>query len=743
MSAHAPDTIFSSGRAMQHLEIIAQKPHPVGPSQAHAEVRDYLLHAIRLLDLEPQVQRTFGFIIWGPSPGYLSGGFVENLLVRLPGNSPDGAILVMAHYDSTPGGPGAADNGSGVSTILEILRALHASPSLRHDVIFLFADGEEPGTIGAQAFVSQHPWFEDVRLVINLDEISNAPATLLRTIGENGIFVQAMAFSAPRPASISLPLHLFPGNDTDLTPFIPTRVSGADFCATAKFTELHTSLDRFEVVSPASVQHIGEQLLAMIRYLGNQPSLEIKLPEEIYFPLVGRMVHYPVTMAYPLMILAGLCFIGTLIFGVLKRELSLPGLVWGLSVFLFCMALSIGIVNLFWFGIQHFHPEYQYSQYRPRLSNDFLYAIGFIVLTLAIFMFMITIVRKKVSALNLVAGAMTIWFPITVAATIIIPETSHLFTWPLFSGSLTLLLALSIRAKKMAWVYTGSGFLFNAVLGTFLWIPMIYYGFLGASFPMLSLIIGETVLLCGTMLPALVWILKLKGWALPAFTFLVALGFVLSGHLVVSKDSPPPFINPIGYWLDADEGDAYWVTFSDELDERQTELLVHPVRRPYTELLQEAPPLSTQTSAAPVLDLDGPRLEALSDEWRGDKRVIQARVTTAMHERITIIIPKEFPILAITLPDNKRTELSPVINQDWILRFDGLPVEGIEIIFEFSWRGPIRFLLIEERTGLPSFLGLLTQPEPGTMKSPGVFSQEIPTDFIAIKKSFVIQKASR
>jgi hypothetical protein len=222
----------------------------------------------------------------------------------------------------------------------------------------------------------------------------------------------------------------------------------------------------------------------------------------------------------------------------------------------------------------------------------------------------------------------------------------------------------------------------------------------------------------------------------------VALGFLLAGHFLVAKDSPPPLVNPIGYWLNVDEGKAYWVTFSDELDQRQAHLLVNPVRHPYTDLLSAAPQFSVLTSLAPVMDQDGPRLEILSDGWVGDKRVVNSLVTTSMHDRVYIIVPKEFPVLAFTLPNNERVELPRIDGNEWVLRFDGMPAEGVEMTFEFSDSGPIQMLLVEEKTGLPSFPGLSTQPEPGTIKSPGEFYQGIPTDFTAINRNYSLQSVS-
>jgi hypothetical protein len=113
-----------------------------------------------------------------------------------------------------------------------------------------------------------------------------------------------------------------------------------------------------------------------------------------------------------------------------------------------------------------------------------------------------------------------------------------------------------------------------------------------------------------------------------------------------------------------------------------------------------------------------------------------------MHDRVYIIVPKEFPVLAFTLPNNERVEVPRIDGNEWVLRFDGMPAEGVEMTFEFSDSGPIQMLLVEEKTGLPSFPGLSTQPEPGTIKSPGEFYQGIPTDFTAINRNYSLQSVS-
>jgi len=82
-------------------------------------------------------------------------------------------VLLVAHYDSVPTGPGANDDGVGVATLLETARALTASAPLQNDVIFLFTDSEETGLLGAQAFVTEHLWAKEVEVVLNFEGRGN------------------------------------------------------------------------------------------------------------------------------------------------------------------------------------------------------------------------------------------------------------------------------------------------------------------------------------------------------------------------------------------------------------------------------------------------------------------------------------------------------------------------------------------------------------------------------------------
>src|SRR5207237_10188473 len=70
---------------------------------------------------------------------------VRNLVATMgPIGSGQPALLLVCHYDSTFAGPGAADDGIGVASLLEIAALLRGA-RLERPVIFLFAAGGELG----------------------------------------------------------------------------------------------------------------------------------------------------------------------------------------------------------------------------------------------------------------------------------------------------------------------------------------------------------------------------------------------------------------------------------------------------------------------------------------------------------------------------------------------------------------------------------------------------------------------
>jgi hypothetical protein len=85
---------------------------------------------------------------------YTMGSYVgANVLATLdPTDGAGGTIIVGAHFDSVPAGPGAADNATGVAIVLAAARYLRDVPGRTHPVVFALFDQEEIGLIGSRAY---------------------------------------------------------------------------------------------------------------------------------------------------------------------------------------------------------------------------------------------------------------------------------------------------------------------------------------------------------------------------------------------------------------------------------------------------------------------------------------------------------------------------------------------------------------------------------------------------------------
>ena len=83
-------------------------------------------------------------------------GLSHNLEAILPGTESQQSVLITAHLDSTTFGsvsiaPGADDNASGSSAVLEAARIL-SQYQFKHTIRFVLFTGEEQGLIGSRAY---------------------------------------------------------------------------------------------------------------------------------------------------------------------------------------------------------------------------------------------------------------------------------------------------------------------------------------------------------------------------------------------------------------------------------------------------------------------------------------------------------------------------------------------------------------------------------------------------------------
>jgi hypothetical protein len=483
--ASAPPEAFSGERAMTHLPIIAKEPHPQG-SPGQARVRDYLVEQLSALGLETEVQESRS---------------LANVVARMHGSSPTGAIVVLAHYDSVAAGPGAADNGSGVATLLETMRALTSGPAPRNDIIALFDDGEElPDPYsGAKLFVREHPWMDEVRVAISLDTAVGGPITTNETGPKNGFLVGAMA----RAYTGGIWTSFSGGGNYDYTPFREAGIQGLALEDNYPFRQQHTRFDTLEIVNPGSVQQMGEQTLAIVRELGD---LDLSNPwgeHETWFslPLLG-LIHYPQAWALPLAITAGVVLVLALGLGLWRGLLSWRGLCVGLVIALITAA-AVGYLTGAIFSLvpdlagwdTHSWPEW--PEVIP--PNGELYFAGLGLLALVLVLVVYRLVRRwsKPPELGLV-----ILFPFLVAAVALSlaePRTAYMPTWIVIIGSLAWIAVATTRKAQWVWSMDLAALL-EAVGFIVILLPFLPGVFMSDGFKSITILAGFwTVILLATL----------------------------------------------------------------------------------------------------------------------------------------------------------------------------------------------------------------------------------------------------
>ena len=102
----------------------------------------------------------------------------RNVLAQTRAGSTQDVVMVGAHLDSVPEGPGVNDNGSGVAAVLETARQLRADPAVRNAVRFGFWGAEEVGTVGSRKYIESltGDQLRDIALYLNFDMIASPNA---------------------------------------------------------------------------------------------------------------------------------------------------------------------------------------------------------------------------------------------------------------------------------------------------------------------------------------------------------------------------------------------------------------------------------------------------------------------------------------------------------------------------------------------------------------------------------------
>ena len=557
--ASAPESVFSSARAMSHLVRIAAEAHPPG-SPAHADVREYLLAQLRALGHEPSVQTTTS----APPGGFFTrAATVRNVLARIPGSQPGGpAVLVTAHYDSREIALGAGDDGSGVVAILETLRALGTGPQLRNDLIVLITDAEELGLLGARAFADEHPWMDDVALVVSIEmRGGGGPSMMFETGAENGWVIDALRRANPHPSANSVGFEIYQRmpNDTDFTPFKEAGKQGLNFAGLARAHVYYQVYDSPENLSEGTLQHHGSQVLAMLREFGDADLSAVHAPDKSYLslPVLG-LVTYGKLWIWLLGVAAVVLWVVALV--VVRLG--------GARISGFAAGFLASVVQLGGVGVAAFylfvwrrgaHPEFGVL-HAGAFHSEGWYVLAIVSVAFVLATLSLMLLRRWFATGELAVGALFVPVALAAVCTVMFPMAAVNFQWPALAGCVGALVVAGVAP--------------NARLGLLRWIGVVL-----AAVPVVAVLMPLTEAVWLAMGMGLGWAVAVlaglvflqvvplldtlrgpNGWWAPVAGLVLAGGFLAVGMSTARPSPDRPAPSTLVYLMDRETGSAYWGT---------------------------------------------------------------------------------------------------------------------------------------------------------------------------------------
>lgn len=727
--ADASESQFSSIRAMEHLTTIAAGPHRTGSPQ-HKVVRDYLFTQFKELGLDPQIQKTQALRQW-PSPEissmYTVTATVENIMARLPGTDNSKAVLLMAHYDSVPGSCGASDDGAGIVTMLETLRALNAAPPLKNDVIFLVTDGEEIGLLGAQAFVDEHPWADDVGLVLNFEARgTSGPVFMFETSGPNAWLTAEFGKAAPYPTANSLATEVYKRmpNNTDLTVFKNAGLAGLNFAFIGDGHRYHTRNDNIENTNENSVQHHGSYALALTRHFGNLDLAEIPGGNAVYFNPIGFVfAQYSERWVIPLAMCTATCFLAVIVLGIRAGHLKLWDTMLGFVAFSANLIIAPVIV---WGLIRMLTPSFGGPDWWLLNYNQIQLLVGFSGLTVGIsmtFYFLLTrglriwhmaalaitvilcsyagglldwkfitippvacallyfLLRKPRSVWNLTVGGQLGWVVLMFTCGIMAPGASYMLTWPLLSAIIATGIVFLRNSSDSRSLVNTSVLTVFAIPGVLWCSNLAYLYFVAMGMNTAGITMAIVALLMSLLVPHCHYITSNSRWVMPGAATALGLMCILAATLDTEFDEDYPKPNSIYYAYYADSDQSYWMSNDTEIDEWTSYYLSDEAGSP------EHAATVKMSKIAPSVHLAPPEITVTEDTWTEAVgiRTLKLHLVSRRHAPELAILFKPNPHLVGAQINGAEVQGFDELDEElaatrwWRWRYYALPSEGINL----------------------------------------------------------------
>ncbi|HKC01928.1 MAG TPA: M20/M25/M40 family metallo-hydrolase [Sphingomicrobium sp.] len=668
---------FSAERAASRLAFVLgdQRPHPAD-TPANDMVRGKIVSLLQSMGLQPIVRDQIACNELYKASG-VSCARVRNVIAVI-GPSTGKAVLLNAHYDSVPMGPGAGDDGIGVATLLDVASILRNQPPKR-PVILLFNEGEELGLVGARAFLAD-PLSRNVDSLINLEARGvRGPANMFETNHPDAAPIATYANAVDRPVANSLGTDVYRllPNYTDVNSFSERQWLTLNIAPIGNETRYHSAGDELAALDHRTLQHMGDQTLALAQALANGPPPSAS-GERLFVDLAGQtLISLPMMVGVVLLVglILAFAWLSWRRGGMVAGAAVAVGTIVGSAALSWLALAVIGAVRhgIFWRAEPHWTHLAVYASVilaavtllatigrrrDPRQLTALFWLVymllGGVIALIAPGGIIFFIFPPLAALIGIVAARW--WKPAELAGAIVALVLLYL-TW----GEMLALLEELLNQGPM-WVF--------AILGSLVILPLLIF-----AKPLIDKVsMRAAVGLCG--------VFALLGW-----------GIAVAAP-ATSADRQQRYV--IEHATDVTSGKAHWSVVNDGSPLPEAYASIGKWTRgklPFSDRLRWL------TTAPGVAGLTAPTVELVASTPVPKGRIVTFRIHSNGAERLALIAAKNAQIRSAGVADFDRP-IDPKAEGKYHLACSGRGCDGLTM--QFTTAQPrLELTLVGSRSGLP------------------------------------------
>jgi hypothetical protein len=220
-------------------------------------------------------------------------------------------------------------------------------------------------------------------------------------------------------------------------------------------------------------------------------------------------------------------------------------------------------------------------------------------------------------------------------------------------------------------------------------------------------------LLAATAMPAAELLLPRRVAALPAIGGLLALLLLAVGLRIDVLDAEHPGQTSLAYAIDANQGTATWLS-ADPVLAPWTQQYVTNERSDVGDQFSGPLGRARHAGPAPLWLVSPPEITVTRTEQQGDNRVVRLHITAGGARRLDVAAATAGHHITATVADlavEGAPPKPPSGRWNWVLIFEAVPPEGIEVTLTIQSAGALPLRVLAYHDGLPPLPQLAPLPE--------------------------------